>query len=103
MPFIEADIKVAFATVDTIEQVADLRDGLRVGFPMYAQVDAVAIAEATGALYQTGDHTFLHATGFVLTPEGQVSNACYSSGPIGRMTPSDVLRKVAFEKKMRAG
>ena len=97
-PFIEAGIKVAAASVDSVEETAALRDGLRVGFPMYAEMDATAVADATGALMQTGDRTFLHATGFLLAPDGTISNALYSSGPIGRLTPSDVLRKVVFEK-----
>lgn len=93
-----ADIAVAAASVDTIEQVADLKTGLRVGFPMYAEIDAPAIAAATGAMIQTGDRTFLHATAFLVDPDGNISNSLYSSGPIGRFTASDILRKVLFER-----
>ncbi len=44
--------------------------------------------------------TFLHATGFLLHPDGHVVNAVYSTGPIGRFTANDVLKKVVFEKRM---
>ena len=43
-PFIDADIKVLAASVDSVEQTAELKAGLRVGFPMYAELDAFAVA-----------------------------------------------------------
>jgi peroxiredoxin len=100
-PFIDADIAVVAASVDSIEETAKLKEGLRVGFPMYAEVDAAAVAESTGAFMQSGDRTFLHATGFVLAPDGTIANALYSTGPIGRFTSSDILRKVLFERNKK--
>jgi len=63
---------------------------------MYAEVDAVAVGESTGAFVQSGDRTFLHATGFVVNPEGKIATAVYATGPIGRLTPTEVLRMVLF-------
>ena len=65
---------------------------------MYAEVDAAAVAESTGAFMQSGDRTFLHATGFILTPDGKVATAVYSTGPIGRLNPTEVLRSVLFAR-----
>ena len=64
---------------------------------MYAEVDAAAVSAATGAHMHTGEKTYLHATGFLVDPEGTVINAVYSTGPIGRFTASEILRKVRFE------
>lgn len=102
-PFIDADIKVIAASVDSVENVQNLKEGLRVGFPMFAEVDAAAVAEATGAFMQTGDRTFLHATGFLITPEGKVGTAVYATGPIGRLNPTEVLRTVSFVRRRAAG
>ena len=63
---------------------------------MYAEVDAVAVGESTGAFVQSGERTFLQATGFVVNPEGKISTAVYATGPIGRLTPTEVLRMVLF-------
>ena len=90
-------MRVAAASVDPIDNVRNLKEGLRVGFPMYAEVDAAAVSAATGAHMQTGKKTFLHATGFLVNPEGTIINAVYSTGPIGRFTASEILRKVRFE------
>lgn len=97
-PFIDADIKVVAASVDSVEKTAALKEGLRVGFPMFAEVDAEAVAESTGAFMQSGDRTFLHATGFLLTPEGKIGTAVYATGPIGRLNPTEVLRSVLFAR-----
>ena len=97
-PFIDADIKVVAASVDSVAQTAELKAGLRVGFPMYAELDAAAVAESTGAFMQSGDRTFLHATGFLLRPDGRIGNALYSSGPLGRLTSSEIVRSVLFAR-----
>lgn len=64
---------------------------------MYAEVDAAAVSSATGAHMHAGKKTYLHATGFLVDPEGTIINAVYSTGPIGRFTASEILRKVRFE------
>lgn len=98
-PLIQAEIKVIAGSVDSVEQTAELKAGLHVGFPMYAELDAHAIAESTGAFIQTGDRTFLHSTGFLVRPDGKLATGVYATGPVGRLTPSDVLRIVAFLRK----
>ena len=88
------------ASVDSVAQTAELKAGLQVGFAMVGEVDADAVSASTGAL--TGDRggtTILHGAGFLLDPEGKVNTSLYASGPIGRFTASDVIRKVAFEKR----
>jgi len=93
---IGADIKSVFASVDSVEDVASLKEGLRVGFPMLAELDVEQVADATGAFVQRGERPMVHATGFLLRPNGEVASATYSTGPVGRITASDVLRVVAF-------
>ena len=90
-------VRVAAASVDPVDNVRSLKEGMRIGFPMYAEVDAAAVSAATGAHMHTGEKTFLHATAFLVNPEGTIINAVYSTGPIGRFTASEILRKVRFE------
>jgi hypothetical protein len=94
-------IAVVAASVDSVEEASDLAGGLRLRYAqVLAGLDGPAVASATGAAIQTGDRTFLHATGFLLKPDGGIVNSVYSSGPIGRFTANDVLKKVVFEKFM---
>jgi len=59
---------------------------------------SAAVAESTGASMQTGDRTFLHATGFLINPEGKIATTVHASGPIGRVRPSEILRTVIFAR-----
>ena len=97
-------VTVVAASVDSVDDTQALADGLRLRFVrMLAQLDGPAVAKDTGAYLQTGDRTFLHATGFLLDPSGEIVNAVYSTGPIGRLTANDVLKKVVFEQARIAG
>ena len=96
-------IKVVAGSVDSVERTAQLADGLLLRYVKpVAELDAGAVAESTGAFIQTGDRTFLHAAGWLLDPSGAIVNACYSTGPIGRLTANDVLKKVIFEQAKAA-
>ena len=96
-PIRSRGIKVVAASVDSVEKTATLKEGLHVGYPMFAELDAHAVAEATGAHIQTGDRTFMHATCFLVDPEGVIVAASYASGPLGRMWAHEVLRSVQFQ------
>lgn len=96
--FKAADIQVVAASVDSVEQTSALTQGLRVEYPVFAEIDAHAVAEATGAFIQTGDRTFMQATGFIITPDGRVASATYATGPIGRMMPTEVIRAINFAR-----
>lgn len=102
-PIRSRDIKIAAASVDSVEQTAQLKAGLQVGYPVYAELDAHAVAEATGAHIQTGERTFMHATCFILRPDGVITAASYASGPLGRMWAHEVLRAVQFQMDLAAG
>ena len=91
------------ASVDSVEDTSTLATGMRLGsVQMLAELDGPKVAESTGANIQTGDRTFLHATGFLLNPEGKIATSVYSSGPIGRFTANDILKVVTFLKAMAA-
>jgi hypothetical protein len=64
-------------------------------FPVGHSADARAIASATGAFVNT-DPLYLQSTGFVLDPIGRVIVSVYSSGPIGRLVPGDVIGLVRY-------
>ena len=66
---------------------------------MWGQLDAAQVSADTGAAYQSGDRAFLHGTGWLINPDGEIVQSLYSTGPIGRFTASDIIRKVLFEKK----
>ena len=90
-----AGIKVAALSVDDDATSSALVDKLRLGFPVGHSADADGIAGTHGA-YLNDDPRYLQSTGFVLTPDGRVATAIYSSGAIGRLLPDDALGLVQY-------
>ena len=96
-------ISVVAASVDSVVDTAELSAGLRLRYvKTLAELDGYQVADTTGAFLETGDRVFLHATGFLLNPAGEIVNSVYSSGPIGRLEANDVLKKVIFEQARAA-
>jgi hypothetical protein len=62
-------------------------------FPVAYGLDAQAVSGTTGAFFEP-EKKFLHATGFLLKPDGKIQVAAYSTGPLGRLTPPDVVQLV---------
>jgi alkyl hydroperoxide reductase subunit AhpC len=71
------------------------------GFAVGYGLDAQQIASRYGAFFE-GEKKFLHATGFLIKPDGRVCNAVYSPGPIGRLTAADSLRLIDYFQKQKA-
>ena len=99
-------IKVVAASTDPEEEALQSIEAGKVNFPVGHSLDPARISEATGAFYapEAGDkpRTFLHATNFLLSPDGKVNISLYSSGPLGRLVWQDVIQAVQFRKQRMA-
>ena len=88
--FHDAGIRLLAASTDPEDEATKSRRELKVTYPLAFGLDVEEIAEKTGAYFEP-KKKFLHATGFILKPDGTVAHAVYSTGPIGRYTASDAL------------
>ena len=93
----DAGVKVVAFSVDDEATTAALAVKHNVRYPVGYGADADVTAAAIGAYVNPEPH-YLQTTGFVLAPDGTVVNAVYSSGPIGRLVPEDVIGLVAYIK-----
>ena len=93
--------RVIAASVDTLDDAKKTVVDQGLSFPVGYGLDAVELAARYGAFYDA-EKKFLHATGFLLAPDGSVSIAVYSTGPIGRLTPADSLRLIEYFQKQDA-
>lgn len=91
-------VKVAAGSIDSLEKTQALRSGLYVGFPMWGELDGAKVSADTGAAYRESDGV-IHGTGWLLNPDGEIMQSLYSTGPIGRFTASDIIRKVRFDQQ----
>lgn len=86
----DVNAKVVALSVDDESTTAATREKHELTFPLGHSADADQIASLVGS-YTSTEPKYLESTGFVLSPQGKVLNAVYSSGAIGRLTADDVV------------
>lgn len=93
-------ISIVAASVDPLEKAKQTVERLGITFPVAYGMDAEEVSRVTGAYYDS-ERKIIHATGFLIRPEGTVEVACYSTGPVGRLVARDVLGLVKFYKSRK--
>ena len=99
--FNENGIRVIAASVDKLEDAEEMVKRNNLAFPLAYGTDGKGFSEATGAFFDL-KKGFLHATGFIIRPDGTLMDAVYSTGPIGRLAAADTIRLINFRKKMES-
>ena len=95
-PELEAlGIKVVAASVDPLDKAKEVAAEL--SYPVGYGVTR-AMADQLGAWWEDR-RSIIQPSEFVVDAEGKVRASSYSSGPIGRMDPADVIRLVSFYDK----
>ena len=85
-------------SVDEKERAKEIVDKLGITYPVAYGMNPEEVSRITGAFYEK-ERKILHGTGFLIRPDKTIAVACYSSGPIGRLTARDTLNLVRFYKK----
>lgn len=91
-------IQVIAASVDTVENARETVDRYKVSFTVGYGLDVRSVSSLTGAFFNEQEG-YLMATGFVVSPEGLVMNAVYSTLAIGRLVPADCLSIIHYYSK----
>lgn len=97
--FAGEDIKVVSVSAEDRMKSEALVDKHKLGFSVGYGADVRAVSAATGA-FVNQDPVALQATGFIISPEGRVVTAVYSTRAIGRLMPADVLGFVRHLKSL---
>jgi len=85
-------VKVAAASVDPLDKAQEVAAGL--SFPVGYGVTR-AQADQLGSWWEER-RGIIQPSEFILSPSGKVIGATYSSGPLGRIEPMDVVRLIDF-------
>ena len=88
-------MKLLGFSVDDREHAQKMRDKHEIDFRLGYRVDAVAFARATGCFYDA-DNLYLHASSYILRPDGTIASAVYSTGAGGRLQAEEALEQVKF-------
>ena len=96
--FEEKKIRVIAASADSLEDAQKSVERKNLTFPVAYGLDARAFAAQTGAFFDDV-RGYVHATGFILRPDGKVDEIVYSTGPIGRFVSADTLFLIDYRTK----
>ena len=96
--FDERGAQVIAASTDNADDARSLVSEAGLTFPIGYGLDAEEISSKLGSYYHR-KRGFLHATSFLLHPDGTVAVACYSSGAMGRLTPGECLWLIDYYTK----
>lgn len=95
--FARENVDVVAASVDSQDDARSVVRELGITFPVAYGLDALPFARTYGAFYDATD-PYVHATGFVLDPRGEIVVASYSTGAIGRLVAADVLAVIRHSR-----
>ncbi len=88
--FTRKNIQVTAASADSWEKALQTVERYRLTFRIGYGLNPPEISALTGAFYNAKEN-YLHATGFILGPDGKIESAVYSSRSIGRLVAEDCL------------
>ncbi len=95
--FDSEEIKIIAGSVDRLDKTKEFVEKLGLSFPVAYGMDMEQTCLKTGAFYEK-EKKFIQPTCFLIRPDNTIEVAAYSSGPIGRFVPQDVLGLVRFYK-----
>lgn len=91
----DAGVEVLALSVEDAPTGKDLIQANDLKIPIAHSVDAHAFAAGTGA-FTSDVPLYLQSTGFLLDPTGNVIVASYSTGPVPRLMPDEVIGLVKY-------
>ncbi len=83
------------ASADSLNNARAFAEELKLSFKVGYGLDAAETSSLTGCFYNEAEG-YLHASGFVISPEGKILNAVYSTGPLGRLVAGDCLSLIKY-------
>ena len=91
-------VKIVAASVDPLDKAQEVAAGL--SFPVAYGVTR-ATADLLGAWWEER-RSIIQPSEFLVAADGTVRASTYSSGPIGRIEPADVVKLINFYDKQAA-
>ena len=99
--FKQENVDIVALSVDPLEKAQEMAEKVKATFPIGYGLEVPRDADKVGAYWEER-RKIIHATNFILGPDGKVTQACFATGPIGRIVADDALRSIQGAKKRRA-
>ena len=88
-------------SVDPLDKAKEMVERTGATFPIGYGLKVPEDADKVGAYWEERRGIF-HATNFTIDSNGKVLQACFATGPIGRITAADALSSIRGTKRRKA-
>ena len=88
-------------SVDPLDKAKEMVERTGATFPIGYGLKVPQDADKVGAYWEER-RGIIHATNFTLGPDRKVLQACFATGPIGRIAAVDALSSIRGTKKRKA-
>jgi len=99
--FTRENIDVAALSADPLDKAQEMAHRVKATFAIGCGLKVPGDADKIGA-YWEDRRKIIHATNFIIDSGKKVTQACYATGPIGRIVAEDALRSIQGAKKRKA-
>lgn len=87
--------------MDPLEKAKEMVDKTGARFPIGYGLKVPQDADKVGAYWEER-RGIIHATNFIIDADKKVTQACFATGPIGRIIAVDALSSIRAGKKRKA-
>jgi peroxiredoxin len=99
--FTQENVDVIALSVDPLDKAKEMAERVKATFPIAYGLEVPRDANKVGA-YWEDRRKIIHATNFIIGADKRVTQACFATGPIGRIVAQDALRSIQGAKKRKA-
>ena len=99
--FTNERVDIVALSVDPLDKAREMAERVRAGFSIAYGLKVPEDADKVGA-YWEDRRKIIHATNFIIDSDKKITQACYATGPIGRIVAEDALRSIQGAKKRKA-
>jgi peroxiredoxin len=92
---------VVALSVDPLDKAKEMIERTGATFPIGYGLKVPDDADKVGAYWEER-RGIIHATNFIIDSEGKVTQACFATGPIGRIVALDALSSIRAAKRRKA-
>ena len=98
--FKQENVDVLALSVDPLDKAREMVERVGATFPIAYGLEVPLDADKVGAYWEER-RKIIHATNFIIGVDKRVTQACFATGPIGRIVAEDALRSIRAAKKRK--
>ena len=99
--FKQENAEIVALSVDPLDKAKEMIEKTGATFPIGYGLKVPDDANKVGAYWEER-RGIIHATGFTIGPDRRILQACFATGPIGRIAAVDALSSIRGTKRRKA-